>query len=75
MKVEIIQEFIKLSQFLKIIDACPTGGLSKYFLDIHEVKINDRKAGGRNAKIRVGDTVWVDDDVYFVVQKQQNETK
>ncbi|WP_045433504.1 RNA-binding S4 domain-containing protein [Metamycoplasma canadense] len=66
MKIEIIGDEIKLSQFLKKINLCRTGGMTKFFLNIHTVKINDRVANGRNAKIRVGDTVWVDDQIYII---------
>ncbi|MBN0970570.1 RNA-binding S4 domain-containing protein [Mycoplasma phocoeninasale] len=70
MQIEIEQEFIKLSQFLKMADLCPTGGMAKYFIKVHKILINDRQPDGRNAKIRVGDTVWVDDNVYQIVAKK-----
>ncbi|WP_275092169.1 RNA-binding S4 domain-containing protein [Metamycoplasma hominis] len=36
MEIEITGEFIKLSQFLKKIDVCPTGGMAKYFVQFIE---------------------------------------
>ncbi|WP_330463427.1 RNA-binding S4 domain-containing protein [Metamycoplasma gateae] len=68
MKVEIFGEEIKLSQFLKKVNVCRTGGMAKYFLNVHTVKINDRTPDGRNAKIRIGDTVWIDEQVYFITR-------
>ncbi|PYF42654.1 RNA-binding S4 domain-containing protein [Metamycoplasma alkalescens] len=74
MKIEIYGKEIKLSQFLKKIGACRTGGLTKYFLDVHIVKINDRIPNGRNAKIHVGDIVWIDDQIYVIKQAiEQNQ--
>lgn len=47
--------------------------MAKYFLTIHTVKINDRIANGRNATIRVGDTVWVDDQIYLIKQAPEQK--
>ncbi|TPR54288.1 RNA-binding S4 domain-containing protein [Metamycoplasma neophronis] len=71
MKVEITGEFIKLSQFLKKIEACPTGGMAKYFVKIHKILVNDKPVDGRNAKLRVGDTIWIDDNIYILVAKKE----
>ncbi|WP_369085893.1 RNA-binding S4 domain-containing protein [Metamycoplasma spumans] len=71
MKVEITGEYIILSQFLKKLELCQTGGMAKFFVKIHNIRINDRIAEGRNAKIRVGDTVWIDDNIYIIVAKKQ----
>ncbi|AZZ65379.1 RNA-binding S4 domain-containing protein [Metamycoplasma phocicerebrale] len=71
MKVEITGEEIKLGQFLKKVGICRTGGMVKFFLNVHKVKINDRVPEGRNAKIRVGDTVWVDDELFIIKAAQQ----
>ncbi|TPE56710.1 RNA-binding S4 domain-containing protein [[Mycoplasma] falconis] len=60
---------IKLSQFLKIVDLCPTGGMAKFFVKIHKITINGREPEGRNAKVRIGDTVWVDDALYTIHEK------
>ncbi|MGX9339649.1 RNA-binding S4 domain-containing protein [Mycoplasma sp. 332] len=66
MKIEIYGSEIKLGQFLKKINLCRTGGMAKIFLSFHKVKINDRIPKGRNATIRVGDTVWIDDQIYLI---------
>ncbi|MBN4089330.1 RNA-binding S4 domain-containing protein [Mycoplasma enhydrae] len=66
MKVEIKGNEIKLAQFLKKAGICRTGGMAKFFLSVHKIKINDRVPEGRNAKIRVGDTVWIDDELYII---------
>ncbi|ENY68552.1 Hypothetical protein, putative S4-like RNA binding protein [Metamycoplasma auris 15026] len=72
MKIEIYGEEIKLSQFLKKTSLCRTGGLTKYFLKVHNVRINDKEAPGRNAKIKVGDVVWIDDQVYIIKKAPQD---
>ncbi|RMA79014.1 ribosome-associated protein YbcJ (S4-like RNA binding protein) [Metamycoplasma subdolum] len=69
MKVEIVGEFIKLGQLLKKLDLIPTGGMAKFFVKSHEIKINNIPSQARNAKIRPGDTVWIDTQVYKIVAK------
>lgn len=70
MEIEITGEFIKLSQFLKKIDVCPTGGMAKYFVQVHRILINGNLANGRNAKIYPSDTVWIDDNVYLIKEQK-----
>ncbi|AWX69619.1 RNA-binding S4 domain-containing protein [[Mycoplasma] anseris] len=70
MEIEIYGEFIKLSQFLKKIDLTSTGGMTKFFIKAHIIKINGKIAEGRNTKIKIGDTVWIDDNVYKIVAKK-----
>ncbi|WGI36661.1 RNA-binding S4 domain-containing protein [Mesomycoplasma lagogenitalium] len=67
MKVEIVGEFIKLSQFLKKIKIIDSGGEAKNFLLRHEVTINGQKSESRGSKIKIGDVVWVDKEVYYII--------
>ncbi|QZE12104.1 RNA-binding S4 domain-containing protein [Mycoplasma sp. Ms02] len=72
MRVEITGEYIKLSQFLKKISETSTGGQSKSFLKVNKVTINGKVAEGRSSKIRPGDVIWINDQLYKVVSKDEN---
>ena len=69
MKVVIKDESIKIGQLLKKINAISSGGEAKHFLENHSVKINGRKPDGRNAKVTLGSTIWIDDELYQVVSE------
>ncbi|MGZ9413561.1 RNA-binding S4 domain-containing protein [Mycoplasma sp. 480] len=67
MKVEITGEFIKLSQLLKKMNFIDSGGAAKEFLATNQVKINDNSEVTRGSKIKVGDIVWVNDELFHIV--------
>ncbi|WP_029512766.1 RNA-binding S4 domain-containing protein [Mycoplasmopsis iners] len=67
--IKIKDDFITLGQFLKKARIIDTGGQAKYFLLMSDVKNNDRKPNGRNAKVYVNDVVWVDNILYQVVKE------
>ena len=67
MKIVIKDDSIKIGQLLKKISVISTGGEAKHFLLNNVVKINGRKPDGRGAKVPVGSTVWINDDLYQVV--------
>lgn len=69
MKIVIKDESIRLSQLLKKISVISTGGQAKWYVANNDIKINGRKPEGRNAKILVGSTVWINDDLYQVVSE------
>ncbi|WP_027121531.1 RNA-binding S4 domain-containing protein [Mycoplasma leonicaptivi] len=66
MKITLKSEYIKLSQFLKLIKAVDTGGQTVFFLQKNEVTINGNKPEGKSSKIRQGDIVWVNDKAYLI---------
>ena len=70
MEIEIYDDWIKVSQFLKKIGVTETGGKTKFFVTSHKILINGQPTTGRNSKIRIGDTVWVDDNLYKIVAKK-----
>ncbi|WP_412031554.1 RNA-binding S4 domain-containing protein [Metamycoplasma buccale] len=72
MEIEIYGEFIKLSQLLKKLAYAPTGGKTKFFINTHKITINGNVPEGRNSKIRVGDTIWIDDNVYKIIAKKES---
>lgn len=71
MKIVIRDESIKLGQLLKKVNVISTGGQAKWFLENNSVKINGRKPEGRNATVRVGSTIWINDDLYQVVGEHE----
>lgn len=69
MKIVIRDETIKIGQLLKKINVIQTGGDAKIFLVNNIVKINGKTPEGRGSKVKVGDTVWINDDLYQVVNE------
>ena len=69
MKIVIKDESIKLGQLLKKIDVIPSGGMAKWFLENNVVKINGMIPEGRGSKVKVGSTIWINDDLYQVVKE------
>ncbi len=69
MKIVIKGNEIRIGQLLKKINMISTGGQAKFFLENNVVKIDGRVPGGRGAKVRVGDTLWINDEVYQVVSE------
>ena len=65
-KVEIRDEFITLSQFLKIVDLVQSGGEAKSFLLSHEILVNEETEDRRGKKLRKGDRVTVDGQEYEI---------
>ncbi|AWX42621.1 s4-like RNA-binding protein [Metamycoplasma cloacale] len=66
MEVKIFGEYITVTQFLKKLDLIPTGGKSKFFVMKHKITINNREIDTRNSKIKIGDTVSIDDQIYKI---------
>lgn len=67
MKVKIIGDYIKLGQLIKKLNIIDTGGQSKYFIANHDIKVEGRNNLKRSSKIFVGTTIWIDDNVYYIV--------
>ncbi|QJG67216.1 RNA-binding S4 domain-containing protein [Mycoplasma phocoenae] len=72
MLIEITTETIKLSQLLKKMRLIETGGRAKFFLEEHEVIVNGEKTTSRNKTIRTNDVLWIDDEVYKIINKTAN---
>ena len=68
-KVFIDTPYIKLDSFLKLADAVQTGGHAKIVINEGEVKVNGEVCLQRGKKIRQGDVVKFDNNVYEAVQK------
>ena len=68
MKVKIRGKFIKLGQLIKKLNIIDTGGQAKYFVKSHEIRINNEEGAKRNTKVWVNSTVWIDDQVFYIVE-------
>lgn len=70
MKVDIIKEFkvkgeyVTLSQFLKEESIISSGGQAKWYLQDNPVLFNGAKENRRGKKIRPGDKIEVDHEIY-----------
>ena len=68
MKVKIKGKFIKLGQLIKKLNIIDTGGQAKYFVKSHEIRINNEEDVKRNTKVWLNSTVWIDDQVFYIVE-------
>lgn len=65
-KVSIYDEYITLSQFLKIVDLVQSGGEAKSFLLSEKVIINGEVDNRRGRKLRKNDLIEIDGKVYEI---------
>ena len=68
MKIVIKDEYIKLGQLLKKINVISTGGEAKHYILNNIIKIDGKIPEGRGTKVKAGSTLWINDDLYQVVQ-------
>ena len=66
--IEINTEFIKLDAFLKFSGACETGGEAKLSIEDGLVKVIREVCTVRGKKLRGGDRVELDGEIYEVAQ-------
>lgn len=65
-EIKIDDEFITLSQFLKITDLIQSGGEAKSFIYFNNIFINDVFEDRRGKKIYKGDLVRINDEVFKI---------
>ena len=65
-EIKIDDEFITLSQFLKITDLIQSGGEAKSFIYFNNIFINDIFEDRRGKKIYKGDLVRINDEVFKI---------
>ena len=65
-KVSIYDEYITVSQFLKIVDLVQSGGEAKSFLLSKKVIINGEVDNRRGRKLRKNDLIEIDGKVYEI---------
>ncbi|MCU9931316.1 RNA-binding S4 domain-containing protein [Mycoplasmopsis felis] len=66
MIIKIKTNEIKLGQLLKKIDEINTGGQAKFFIEENFIKINDKQNVTRNSKIRSGDILKINENIYKI---------
>lgn len=66
-EMSIDSEYIKLDQFLKLVDLASTGGHAKFLIQEGLVKVNGEVEFRRGKKLRVGDIVEVEENIIKVV--------
>lgn len=59
-------DFIKIGQFLKLINKILSGGEAKYFLIQNDVYINEKRCFERNKKLFKGDIVQIFNEKYII---------
>ena len=69
--IAITTEFIKLESFLKLANAVESGGMAKNVIQDGEVFVNDEICTMRGKKLRPGDIVRFDGEVYLVTDAAQ----
>lgn len=66
-EITIETEYIKLDQFLKLVDLASTGGHAKFLIQEGVVKVNGEVETRRGKKIRTGDMIEVEGQKIKVV--------
>lgn len=68
MKPEIFiqEDFITIGQLLKKIGLIQTGGGAKFYLEKNKVLINNKKPEGRNSKVKNGDLLTINSNIYII---------
>ncbi|MCE6114887.1 RNA-binding S4 domain-containing protein [Mycoplasmopsis agalactiae] len=68
MKPEIFiqEDFITIGQLLKKIGLIQTGGGAKFYLEKNKVLINNKKPEGRNSKVKNGDLLIINSNIYII---------
>lgn len=67
--ISITTEYITLGQFLKVSDVISTGGEAKQFLAHTKVLVNDEVDNRRGRKLRDGDKVEINENVYEIKKR------
>jgi ribosome-associated protein len=73
-KIYINSPFIKLEQFLKFAGAVSTGGMAKNIILDGEVMVNGEVCLMRGKKLFGGETVSIDNQEYYCVDKSENKS-
>ena len=65
-QIFIIGEYITLGQLLKFLDLVSTGGAETEFVLTHDITFNGEEEHRRGKKLRPGDKVTLDGDLYEI---------
>lgn len=66
-EIKIDTDFIKLDQFLKLINIAQSGGEAKFIIKSGNVVVNKEVVYERGKKLKKGDTVSIGGDNIFIV--------
>ncbi len=67
-EIPITTEYIKLESFLKLANAVESGGMAKNFILNEQVSVNGEICTMRGKKLRPGDRVGFDGNMYLVTK-------
>lgn len=70
LSVRIYTEYVKLEQFLKLVDIISSGGEAKAFLAENEIFVNGERENRRGRKLRNGDQIEIDGRVYAICRSE-----
>ena len=70
-EVIIDTEFIKLDQFLKFENLVESGGMAKLAISDGLVKVNGKIELARGKKLRDGDQIEFDEEIYLIKSKAE----
>jgi S4 domain protein YaaA len=69
---KITSEYITLGQLLKAEAYISSGGEAKFFLWENEIFVNDERRTERGKKLRDGDIIKIDQDIFKIVYDSKN---
>lgn len=70
-EIEIRGDYIQLDQFLKKEDIISSGGETGYFLEKHKVLLNGNAVHEKRKKIRLGDQLSLDGEIYVMIEAKK----
>lgn len=69
------KDFIKLDQFLKMMNLVQSGGQAKLLIQDGQVGVNGEIETRRGKKLVTGDQVYFENEVYLVELHPRNDTE
>jgi ribosome-associated protein len=72
-KISISTDFIKLDAFLKFACIASTGGEAKFMVEDGLIKVNGESCTQRGKKLRPGDRISVDGELYEIISSGEGE--
>ena len=70
-EIEIYGDYIQLDQFLKKENIISSGGETGDFIKNHEIFLNGRIIQEKRKKIRLGDELSLDGEVYRIIEAKK----
>ena len=70
-EIEIYGDYIQLDQFLKKENMISSGGETGNFIEKHEIFVNGVITNEKRKKIRIGDELSLDGEVYKIIEAKK----